>query len=62
MSEDAVRKQVKVAEALLAHIQHHREDTTPELKRMVRDYFSDSQRGWNLRTEREECGLEACSD
>lgn len=62
MSEENVRKQVVVAEALLAHIQHRREDATPEIKRMIRDYFSDRQRGWNLRTEAEEYGTEACSD
>lgn len=60
MSEDAVRRQVTLAETLLAHIQHHREDATPEIKRMIRDYFSANQRSQNLRTEREECGLEAC--
>jgi hypothetical protein len=59
MSEDAVRRQVTLAEQLLAYIQHHREDTPPEVKQRIRDYFSDHKRGDNLRTE---YGAEACSD
>jgi hypothetical protein len=38
-------EQLKIAETLLAEIQHGRRAVPESLRRLIRDYFSDNQRG-----------------
>ena len=61
-------EQLGLAEALLAKIQHSKIGIPDELRREIRDYFSEYERGQLVSQEREDtvdlyaCGFYACQE